>query len=154
MNSEQVIANNEQPTVENVEISAERRLLDVLMIHRFLSEEAYWSKNIPLDVVQRSIDHSACFGVYLDGQQVGFARVVTDYATFAYLADVFVLPDYRGRGLSKQLMAYIMAYPALQGLRRWMLITFDAHGLYEQFGFQPTTENPQNTMFIKPFEAY
>ena len=140
--------------IGKVEISAEKGLLDVPMIHQFLSEEAYWSKNIPLDIVQRSIDGSLCFGVYLDTQQVGFARVVTDYATFAYLADVFVQPDYRGRGLSKQLIAYIMAYPSLQGLRRWMLITYDAHGLYEQFGFQPTIENPQNTMFIKPLEAY
>lgn len=145
---------NVQSIVGNIEISTEKARLDVPMIHRFLSEEAYWCKHIPLHIVQRSIDGSLCFGVYLDRQQVGFARIITDYATFAYLADVFVLPQYRGRGLSKQLIAYIMTYPALQGLRRWMLITFDAHGLYKQFGFQPTTENPQNTMFIKPFEAY
>ncbi|MBO0930961.1 GNAT family N-acetyltransferase [Fibrella sp. HMF5036] len=140
--------------MENVEISTDKARLDVAMVHRFLSKEAYWSKNIPLDTVQRSIEGSLCFGIYLDNQQVGFARVITDYATFAYLADVFVLPEHRGKGLSKQLIAYIMAYPSLQGLRRWMLITYDAHGLYEQFGFKPTTENPQNTMFIKPFEAY
>ncbi|WP_229375956.1 GNAT family N-acetyltransferase [Fibrella aquatilis] len=147
--------NNEQGcTMENVEISTDKARLDVAMVHRFLSKEAYWSKNIPLDTVQRSIEGSLCFGIYLDNQQVGFARVITDYATFAYLADVFVLPEHRGKGLSKQLIAYIMAYPSLQGLRRWMLITYDAHGLYEQFGFKPTTENPQNTMFIKPFEAY
>jgi GNAT superfamily N-acetyltransferase len=140
--------------MNGVDISTDKARLDVVMIHRFLSQEAYWCLNIPLETVQRSIDGSLCFGVYLDGQQVGFARVITDCATFAYLADVFVLPDFRGRGLSKQLIAFIMAYPDLQGLRRWMLMTYDAHGLYEQFGFQPTTENPQNTMFIKPFEAY
>ena len=140
--------------MNDVEISTDKAWLDVPMIHRFLSQEAYWCKNIPLETVQRSIDGSLCFGVYLDNQQVGFARVITDYATFAYLADAFILPEQRGKGLSKQLVAYIMAYPSLQGLRRWMLITLDAHGLYEQFGFRPTTENPQNTMFIKPFEAY
>lgn len=123
------------------------------MIHRFLSQEAYWCLNIPLETVQRSIDNSLCFGVYLDGQQVGFARVVTDYATFGYLADVFILPEHRGKGFSKQFMAKIMAYPALQGLRRLMLVTQDAHSLYKQFGFRPI-ENPENTMFIKPFEAY
>ena len=139
--------------MSSVEISTDRGLLDVAMIHRFLSREAYWCLNIPLETVQRSIDNSLCFGVYLDGQQVGFARVVTDYATFGYLADVFILPEHWGKGFSRQLMAKIMAYPALQGLRRLMLVTQDAHSLYKQFGFRPI-ENPENTMFIKPFEAY
>lgn len=135
-------------------ISTDKSRLDLTMIHQFLSQEAYWCLNIPKDIVQRSIENSLCFGVYQEEQQVGFARVITDYATFAYLADVFILPEHRGKGLSKQLMAEIMADSRLQGLRRWMLITFDAHGLYSQFGFQPTTENPQNTMFIKPFSTY
>ena len=139
--------------MSSVEISTDRGLLDVAMIHRFLSREAYWCLNIPLETVQRSIDNSLCFGVYLDGQPVGFARVVTDYATFGYLADVFILPEHRGKGFSKQFMAKIMAYPALQGLRRLMLVTQDAHSLYKQFGFRPI-ENPENTIFIKPFEAY
>ncbi len=139
--------------MSSVEIITDRGLLDVAMIHRFLSQEAYWCLNILLETVQRSIDNSLCFGVYLDGQQVGFARVVTDYATFGYLADVFILPEHRGKGFSKQFMAKIMAYPALQGLRRLMLVTQDAHSLYKQFGFRPI-ENPENTIFIKPFEAY
>lgn len=137
----------------SVDISTDRDCLNVPMIHRFLSEESYWAKNIPLEVVQRSIDNSVCFGVYLDGQQVGFARVVTDLATFGYLADVFVLPAHRGKGYSKQLMHYIMSYPPLQGVRRLMLVTHDAHGLYRQFGFTPI-ENPENTLFIKFFTAY
>jgi len=135
-------------------ISTDKTRLDLDVIHQFLSQEAYWCLNIPKEIVQRSIDNSLCFGIYGGNQQVGFARIISDYATFAYLADVFVLPEHRGKGLSKQLMAYIMDYPALQGLRRWMLITYDAHGLYSQFGFQPTMENPENTMFIKPFSTY
>jgi N-acetylglutamate synthase-like GNAT family acetyltransferase len=135
-------------------ISTDKTKLDVPLIHQFLSQEAYWSLNISKEIVQRSIEHSLCFGVYEVDRQVGFARVITDYATFAYIADVFILPDHRGKGLSKQLIANIMAHPDLQGLRRWMLITYDAHGLYRQFGFQPTTDNPENTMFIKPFSTY
>ncbi|GAB4048335.1 GNAT family N-acetyltransferase [Spirosoma litoris] len=134
-------------------ISADKTKLDLEVIHRFLSEEAYWSLNIPLEIVQRSIENSLCFGVYKEENQVGFARVVTDTATFGYLADVFILPEHRGKGLSKQLVAYIMAYPSLQGLRRIMLVTRDAHGLYEQFGFR-TIDTPENTMSIKAFTAY
>ncbi len=135
-------------------ISTDKTRLDLSMIHQFLSQEAYWCLNIPKEIVQRSIDNSLCFGVYDGNQQVGFARVITDYATFGYLADVFILPVYRRKGLSRKLVAYIMAYPTLLGLRRWMLITRDAHGLYNQFGFQPTVENAENTMFIKPFDRY
>lgn len=134
-------------------ISADKNQLDLSLIHRFLGEEAYWCKNIPIEIVQRSIENSLCFGVYLGNDQVGFARVVTDQATFGYLADVFILQEHRGNGLSKKLMAFIMAYPALQGLRRMMLVTFDAHGLYEQFGFRPI-DSPENTMSIKAFTAY
>lgn len=134
-------------------ISTDKTKLNVEVIHRFLSEEAYWCLNIPLEIVQRSIENSLCFGVYQGENQVGFARVVTDQATFGYLADVFILPEHRGQGLSKQLMAFIMAYPQLQGLRRMMLVTRDAHGLYAQFGFTPI-DNPENTLFIKAFTAY
>lgn len=134
-------------------VSADKARLDIPMIHQFLSQEAYWCQNIPIDIVQRSIENSACFGVYQADNQVGFARVITDLATFGYLADVFILPEHRGKGLSKQLMAFIMAYPPLQGLRRIMLVTRDAHGLYKQFGFKPI-DNPENTMFIKAFTAY
>ena len=108
--------------------------LDMDMIHGFLSR-TYWSPDIPREVVERALANSLCFGLYEDGRQVGFARVVTDRATFAYLADVFVLESHRGRGLAKLLLAEILAHPSLQGLRRWLLATRDAHGLYAQYGF-------------------
>lgn len=119
-----------------IEISTSRERMDLALIHRFLSGDSYWASGIPLDVVERSLDHSLCFGAFEDGAQVGFARVITDYATFGYLADVFVLPSHRGRGVSKQLMAAVVAHPKLQGLRRWHLVTRDAHPLYRQFGFE------------------
>jgi GNAT superfamily N-acetyltransferase len=116
-------------------ISTDRARLDVDMIHGFLTN-CYWAKGITRDVVARSIEHSLCFGVYDgSGAQVGFARVVSDFATVAYLGDVFVLESHRGRGLSKLLMECIMRHPALQNLRRWILLTRDAHGLYARFGF-------------------
>lgn len=105
------------------------------MIHGYLSRESYWAAGLPREVFERSLAGSLCFGVYVADRQVGFARMITDQATFAYLADVFVLPDWRGRGISKALLAYIMAYPALQNLRRMLLATADAHGLYAQYGF-------------------
>lgn len=118
-------------------ISTDRARLDVEAVHRFLSTESYWSPGIPLEVVRRAIEHSLAFGVYRGGEQVGFARVVTDFTTFAYLADVFILASLRGQGLSKWLMEAIQSHPDLQGLRRWMLATRDAHGLYAQHGFRP-----------------
>ncbi len=118
-------------------ISTDKALLDIPLIHQFLSQESYWAKNIPLELVKRSIDNSLCFGVYHNGQQIGFARVITDQATIAYLSDVFVVAAYRGQGVSKQLINAICEWPALQGLRRWVLATRDAHSLYEQFGFTP-----------------
>jgi GNAT superfamily N-acetyltransferase len=122
-------------------ISNNKSKLDIDMIHHFLSEEAYWSKGIAPEIVKLSIEHSLCFGVYDENEkQVGFARVVTDYATVAYLGDVFILPVYRGRGLSKMLIEAIMQHPFLQGLRRWILLTGDAHGLYQQFGWKPIAE--------------
>lgn len=134
-------------------ISDDKKKLDLDVIHQFLSKEAYWCKNIPIEIVKRSIDNSLCFGVYQGSNQVGFARVITDMATFGYLADVFILPEHRGKGLSKQLVAFIKAHPALQGLRRMLLFTLDAHGLYTQFGFAPV-ENPENLLAIKAFTAY
>lgn len=118
-----------------VEISTDLARLDVGMIYRFLSEESTWAIGIGRDVVERAIDNSLCFGVYVDKRQVAFARVISDYATFANLVDVFVLPEYRGRGYSKQMMQEVMAHPSLQGLRRFTLATFDAHDLYRRFGF-------------------
>lgn len=124
--------------MDTLRIGTDRHDLDVGLIHRFLAEEAYWCRGIPCAVVERAIAGSLCFGGYLDGVgQVAFARVITDGATFAYLADVFVLPEHRGRGYSKQLVAAVLEHPQLQGLRRFMLATFDAHGLYTKFGFTP-----------------
>lgn len=120
----------------DVLISTDPARLDLDAIHGFLSGSSYWAAGIPRETVARSIRHSLCFGVYDGDRQVGFARVVSDYTTVAYLADVFVLPSHRGRGLSKQLMASITSHPALQGLRIWVLYTRDAHGLYRQFGFR------------------
>lgn len=104
-------------------ISTDRDRIDVEMVHRFLSKESYWAAGIPIDLVRRSIEHALCFGVYKDDRQVGFARVVTDYSTFAYIGDVFVLAECRGQGLSKWMMSMIRGHPDLQGLRRWMLAT-------------------------------
>ncbi|UHG91331.1 GNAT family N-acetyltransferase [Spirosoma oryzicola] len=139
--------------IQEYTVSDDKTKIDLAVIHDYLSREAYWSQNIPIELVQRSIDNSLCFGVYRADRQVGFARVVTDLATFGYLADVFILPEHRGKGLSKKLVAFIMAYPALQGLRRIMLVTRDAHGLYERFGFKPI-DSPENTMSIKLFTSY
>ena len=118
-------------------ISDDSALLDRALIHRFLNERSYWAMGVPREVVERAIEHSLCFGIYKAERQVGFARVVTDSATFAWLADVFILEEQRGLGLSKRLVAAVLAHPRLQGLRRFMLGTLDAHGLYAQFGFVP-----------------
>jgi GNAT superfamily N-acetyltransferase len=115
-------------------ISTDRDRLDHAGIHAFL-RDCYWAAGIPREVVDRSIQNSLPFGVYDQGRQIGFARVITDYATFAYVADVFVLESHRGRGLAKWLMEVIRAHPDLRGLRRWMLITRDAHDLYRKTGF-------------------
>src|ERR1051325_9777048 len=125
---------------ENLLISDDRALLDRALIHDFLSERSYWAKGIPRETVDRSIERSLCFGMYQAGEQVGFARVVTDDATFAWLADVFIIEELRGRGFSKRLIAAILAHPQLQGLRRFMLGTLDAHELYARFGFAPLKE--------------
>ncbi|CAN7723553.1 MULTISPECIES: GNAT family N-acetyltransferase [Duganella] len=118
-------------------ISTDKAELDLPLIYQFLSEQSTWAIGIPPAVVERAIDNSLCFGAYLDGRQVGFARVITDSATFANLVDVFVLPEVRGQGYGKRLMEAVLAHPDLQGLRRFMLATSDAHGLYAQFGFTP-----------------
>jgi len=118
-------------------ISTDRERMNLDVIHGFLTN-CYWAKGIQREVVARSIKHSLCFGIFEgSGTQVGFARVVSDFATVAYLGDVFVLKSHRGRGLSKWLMQCIVKHPALQNLRRWILLTRDAHGLYSQFGFTP-----------------
>ena len=121
--------------MEGLRITTEAAELDVPLIHCFLSEHTYWAKGIPIAVVQRSIDNSLCFGGFLGKAQVAFARVVSDYTTFANLVDVFVLPEHRGKGYGKDLMDVVFAHPQLQGLRRFTLATGDAHGLYAQYGF-------------------
>lgn len=115
-------------------ISTDKSRLDLNVIHGFLTV-SYWAEGVPLETVQRSIEHSFTFGVYRADQQIGFARLVTDYTTFAYLADVFILAPFRKQGLSKWLLTVMMEHPDLQGLRRWLLGTKDAHELYRQFGF-------------------
>ena len=129
----------------DVEITTDSSRVDVDLVHRFLNESSYWAQGRSRATVERSIRHSLCFSVLVDGRQVGFARVVSDHAVFAYLMDVFILPDWRGRGLSKQLMRTIVAHPELQGLRLFLLRTTDAHGLYEQFGFGPV-DHPEDLM--------
>ena len=133
-------------------ISTDPTRLNLDVVHGFLSR-AYWSKNIPRSIVERAVRNSLCFGVYAGGQQVGFARVITDRATFAYIADVFILETHRGRGFSKFMMRAIKAHPDLQGLRRWSLATRDAHGLYSQFGFTPL-KMPERHMEILDLGIY
>lgn len=128
-------------------ISDDKNLMQIEVIHDFLANVGYWSPNIPKFIVEKAIKNAHAVGVFYENEQVGFARLVTDYATFGYLADVFVLEAHRGKGLSKAIMAFYQEHPSLQYLRRWMLITGDAHGLYKQFNFK-VANNPQNIMEI------
>lgn len=137
---------------DNFSISTDKSKLNCKAIHHFLSQ-TYWSEKIPIEIVQKSIEGSMCFGVYDNNKQVGFARMVTDNATFAYLADVFIVEEYRGKGLSKWLMEFILSHPELQGLRRILLATRDAHSLYEKFGFTPLN-NPDRFMHIHNPDIY
>jgi GNAT superfamily N-acetyltransferase len=127
--------------------------INVAAVHLFLSVESAWAKEIPFATVEKSIQNSLCFGIYKDKQQIGFARWITDRATFAYLGDVYVLAPYRGLGLSKKLLSFMLFHRDLQGLRRYMLATADAHGLYAQFGFKPL-ENPSQLMAISVKNRY
>jgi GNAT superfamily N-acetyltransferase len=136
----------------NYQITTDRARLDVDAIHAFLSR-SYWSPGIPRAVVERAIANSLCFGALCNGVQVGFARVVTDKATFAYLADVYVLEAHRGRGLARRIMDAVIHHPDLQGLRRMLLATLDAHGLYAKFGFQPLAA-PERMMEVHDPDAY
>ncbi len=136
----------------NLKISDDKKLLQVELVHSLL-REAYWCKGIPIDTFNAAVEGSLCFGAYLGDKQVAFARVVSDGATFAWLCDVIVDPNYRGKGISKELMKSIMAHPKMQGFRRICLATKDAHALYEQFNFK-VTATPQNWMEIKDNEIY
>jgi len=134
-------------------ISDDKQMLDRALIHEFLSVRSYWAKGLPLATMNKSIENSLCLGVYVAGKQIGFARVVSDFATFAWLADVFILEEQRGHGHSKQLVAAVRAHPQLQGLRRFLLGTADAHGLYRQFGFEPIKQ-AERFMEICPQNPY
>ena len=131
-------ATADQDTLVDIEdgftVTTDPARLDLDMIHGFLTE-SYWAKGIPRAVVERALRHSLCFGAFEGDRQVGFTRVISDFATYAYVSDVFVLPSHRGRGVGTRLMAAVMAHPDLQGLRRWTLFTRDAHNLYRKFGF-------------------
>lgn len=119
-------------------ITDDRSRLDADAVHQYLSEESYWAKGVSRDIVNRSLDNSLCLGVYAPGgQQVGLARVITDFATYAYLCDVFILNEHRGKGLGKSLVQAVVSHPRLQSIRRMTLGTLDAHGLYASFGFKP-----------------
>jgi GNAT superfamily N-acetyltransferase len=133
--------------------STDKTLLDLHYVHAFLSVRSYWAAGIPLDIVQRSVKNSLCIGIYENQKQVGFARVVTDLATFGYLADVFIDEAYRGKGLSKELVAFILSFDELKSLRRMILATRDAHGLYAQYGFNPL-KSPDRFMEIARPDIY
>ncbi|MFN8291833.1 MAG: GNAT family N-acetyltransferase [Chitinophagaceae bacterium] len=132
-------------------ISTDPSLLDIGVIHSYLCDQSYWAAGISREVVKKSVENSLCFGVYTGGTQIGFARLVTDRATFAYLADVFILEPYRGKGLSKWLISVIQSHPELQSLRRWVLGTRDAQGLYEQFGWSVFTEETRKRFMQRHF---
>ena len=134
-------------------ISTDKQKINTRLVHEYLSQQSYWSLGISLPVVIKTVENSLCFGIYKNEKQVGFTRVISDFATYAYLADVFVLPPERGKGLSKWLMKIILGHPELKGLRRFVLATKDAHGLYEQFGFK-IYANPEMLMSIYNPDVY
>ena len=138
---------------DNILYSSNKELLQVDIIHKYLSEESYWAKGIPRSLVEECINGSLCFAAYFNNRQIAFARVITDGASFGYLADVFVLNEFRGQGISKHLMSFIIEYPPFKNFRRFMLATRDAHALYSKYGFKPLA-TPDRFMEIKPFENY
>lgn len=142
-----------QQVFSEYEISTDTHRLNVDVVHKFLSEDSYWSPGIPRSIVERAIQNSLCFGVYHRTAQIGFARVVTDKSTFALLADLFILKAHRGKGLSKWLMRCVVGHEDLQSLRRLLLLTSDAHGLYRQFGFEELG-NPSRFMEVLKQDIY
>ena len=141
-----------EETKDGYLISTDKSKLDLDLIHDFLTN-SYWAKGIPLETVKRSIENSECFGLYDNGSLVGFARVISDKATVAYLGDVFILETHRGKGLSKWLMECIMKHPELQSFRRWILLTREAHELYSKSGFKPL-EKPERYMELTNHDVY
>jgi GNAT superfamily N-acetyltransferase len=141
------IMNDEHFLQKGYMISTNKSLIDFDTVYHYLAFESYWAKGLQPDRLKKAIENSLCFGIYKDSKQAGFARVVTDFATFAYICDVCVLAGHKGLGLSKWLMQTIVQHPDLQGLRRWSLATADAHGLYKQFGFVPLSR-PENWMEV------
>jgi GNAT superfamily N-acetyltransferase len=135
------------------EVSTNRDRLNIQFVHDFLALESEWARGIARKIVERSIEHSSCFGVFHRNRQVGFARVITDFATIAYLCDVFILKDYRGRGLAQWLMECVLAHPVLQGLRRWILVTADAHDSYRKYGFT-SLARPERFMELHDPDIY
>ena len=143
---------------EKYTITTDKSKLDIAVVHDYLCNQSYWVKGIGKETLKREIDHSLCFGVFHQHTQIGFARVITDFTSFAYLCDVFIIEAYRGKGLSKWLMQSMLDHPELQNLRRWTLYTLDAHGLYKQFGFGESKiperfMEKHNPDFIKNNEA-
>ena len=131
-------------------ISTDPTLLDIELIHSFLSEESYWGEDTTMDEVGETAEGSLCFGIYVEKRQIGFATVETDYASFAYLTDIFILEEFRGQGLSQWLIETIMAHPDLQDIESWMLVTDDAQTLYEKFGFKPISGSPGHMERLNP----
>jgi len=146
-----VFMNDDAFLKNGFQISTDKSLLDFETIYKYLSEDSYWAQGISEQTLRKGIENSLCFGVYKQNIQIGLARVVTDKATFAYICDVFILPEFRRLGLSKWLMQTITAHPELQGLRRWSLATADAHGLYSQFGFTQITRPERWMEKFKPY---
>src|SRR5579864_3278402 len=145
----------ENITVKKAEfwITTDKSKLDLEFIHDFLANDAYWCKNIPYERVKRSVENSLSFGVFHNDKQIGYAKIISDYSTIAYLGDVFIIESYRGQGLGKWLMKVIMGHPDLQGLRRWILGTRDAHELYAQFGWTPISK-PERMMEFYNADVY
>ena len=139
--------------METVSIKSGKEEMDIQAIHKFLSEESYWAKGISFEFVDKSLDNSFCVGAFADGRQIGFGRVITDYYTFGWFADFYVLPEYRGKGVSKKILSLIIDQPWSKLLRRKMLNTSDGHGLYRQFGFKELA-HPAYTMEIHQPNVY
>jgi GNAT superfamily N-acetyltransferase len=148
-----VFVNDKTFLDKGFKVSTDKSLLNFDVIYRYLDTESYWAKGIPAERLKRAIDNSMCFGVYQGNDQIGFARVITDKATFSYIADVFILPGFRNIGLSKWLMQTIINHPDLQGLRRWSLATADAQGLYSQFGFTEITHPERWMEIFTPYQV-